>query len=70
MLNMAVHKATIRLCVVKIGSDTANNLLMNVFSVELLIELVKYFFRKEEEDEGIKKDRKERLTYSMVQSPS
>jgi hypothetical protein len=37
MLNMAVHKATIRLCVVKTDSDTGNNLLIKVFSVELLI---------------------------------
>ena len=37
MLNMAVNKATIRLCVVKTESDTTNNLLMNVFSVEPLI---------------------------------
>jgi hypothetical protein len=29
MLNMAVHKTTVRLCVVETDSDIANNLLMN-----------------------------------------
>jgi hypothetical protein len=37
MLIMAEHEATIRLCVVETDSDTVNTLLMNVFSVKLLI---------------------------------
>ena len=60
MLNMAVHKATIRLSVVETDSDSANTVLMNVFSVELLISFIKYIIARNEGDEGIKKDGKER----------
>ena len=39
---MAVDKAAIRLCTVETDNDTANTLLMNVFSAELLISFIKY----------------------------
>jgi len=37
MLIVTEHEATIRLCMVETDSDTVNTLLMNVFSVTLLI---------------------------------
>jgi hypothetical protein len=36
-VNLAVHKAIFRFCMVNAVDDTANFLLMNVFSLELLI---------------------------------